>query len=621
MKHKIIYLFMLLTFSITVFSQSVGINTAKPNAKSGLHISERKDPANASPDVYNGLIIQRYTAAERDANFSPTTTEDGLTIYNTTEKCYNYYQSANAKWMSLCGTYSKAVYTTNCSNIKIFGTYTQGTSLNTSNYITIPVTVTEAGTYSIIAKTTNGYYFQKSGVFPNTGTFNVTLEGSGIPVNGPQTNTLTFEYDGTEDTTCNTKTVNVLGSQVSYSINCSNPTIAGDYNKGIDLDYNTNTVTISLSNVDTGGTVTFSTSTNNGVNFAASDVISTNSTSITLHGLGTPTSAGTYTYTFTTNGANPQACTFSVTFGTTIGNFDNPANRCLEIFNDGRRTDGYYWVKDSSGNKSKTYCDMTSGGWTLIKSISERGILVTDRTQDESWATQRVRNEITTETGIFNEYYFSLSSAKVNNIGNSGLGAKQYRMTIKEKGHTGTTLAEVESTTISPSTDYWGKDNYYNAVVTTGNLATGNFAGNTYTATGKVFGFTFEKPVTGGTSYLYNGAPFAATPPGLYSQANFYTGFYGGNGYAGANTPANNLTYTYPAGQTYIFNKYYVNDMFGLYMNSEQQANHHIGTCSNSTDDYGGASFCNAGWANWRPHNFNLRSGNYEGRILQYWVK
>lgn len=43
--------------------------------------------------------------------------------------------------------------------------------------------------------------------------------------------------------------------------------------------------------------------------------------------------------------------------------------------------------------------------------------------------------------------------------------------------------------------------------------------------------------------------------------------------------------------------------------------------CSNSTNDYGGASFCTSGWANWRAHNFNNLGGVYEGRVVQYWVK
>lgn len=611
MRNKIFYIFLLIFFSATAFGQ-VGINTSTPNSKTALDV--------VSKNNNTGILIPRLTTVQRDA-IGATSTEDGLTIYNTDEKCYNYYQSTNATWLSLCGTYQKSTYTVDCTSIKTFGTYTQGTSLNNSNYITMPVTVTKIGTYSIIVKTTNGYYFEKSGVFPNTGTFTITLDGSGTPVTGPQTDTLSFVYDGVTDTACTNKTINVLGSQVSYGINCGSTVVNGTYNKAVQLVYDTNTVTITLSNVDTAGTVSINSSTNNGVSFTTTEAITTSSTNITLHGVGTPTSAGNYTFTFTTNGANPQTCTFSVIFGTTTGTFANPANRCLEIYNDGKTADGYYWVKDASGNKYKTYCDMFNGGWTLIKSLSERQILVVERTQNESWSTQTVRNAVTTETGVFNEYAFSLSSATVNNIGSAGTGAKEYRFSIKEKGHTGTTLTEVESTTVSPVNDYWAKINYINAIVTDGNLATSNYSSYGNTTSGKLFGFDFSKPVTGNTPYKLNGVDFAINIPGLYSAANFYTGIYGGNGYAGSNTPANNLTYTYPTAQTYTFNKFYVNDMFGLYMNSETQLNHHIGTCSNSTDDYGGASFCNAGWTNWRPHNFNLRSGNYEGRIIQYWVK
>lgn len=590
----------------------VGINTTTPNIHSALDVVSKNNDT--------GVLVPRLTTAQRDA-ISVAAAEDGLTIYNTDEKCYNYYQSKTSAWLSLCGAYPKATYTTDCNSIKIFGTYTQGTPLNGSNYITVPVTVTKAGTYHIVAKTTNGYYFERSGVFPNSGNFTITLEGFNIPVTGPQTDTLTFVYDGITDTTCTDKTINVLGSQVSYSINCSGATVHGTYSSGVQLVYDENTVTIPLSNVATGGNVAITSSTNNGVSFTTTEPITTNSTSITLHGVGTPASAGTYTFTFSTNGANPQTCTFSIVFGTTIGTFVNPANRCLEIFAAGKTTDGYYWVKDSGGNKYKTYCDMSNGGWTLIKSLSERQILVIEKSQAESWATQGPRNTVTTETGIFNEYAFSLPAAAVNSIGSTGTGAREYRFSIKEKGHTGTTQSEVESSTVAPVNDYWTKANYVNAIVTDGNLTTGNYGSTGNTVNGKLFGFDFGKPVTGNTLYKLNGINFIALIPGLYSSANFFTGIYGGVGYAGTNIPANNITYTYPTNQTFTFNRYYVNDLFGLYMNTESQLNHHIGTCSNSTDDYGGASFCNAGWSNWRPHNFNMRNGNYEGRIVQYWVK
>jgi hypothetical protein len=610
-KHRKLYSLLIFLISLRLLSQ-VGINTVTPNPKAALHVMSKNNNT--------GILFPLLTTAQRDA-IGAAATEDGLIIYNTDQKCYNYYNAGNTAWISLCGNGQKAAYTTDCNSVKVYGSYTQGTPLNNNNYVSVSVTVTIGGTYNILAKTPNGYYFEKSGVFPGAGTYVINLNGVGTPVTGPQTDTLSFSYEGITDTTCTSKTVNVLSSQVSYGIICSGSSVSGIYNSPVQLDYNTNTVSIPLSNVNTAGTVNITTSTNNGVNFTTTENITAASTSFTLHGVGIPAGAGTYSYSFTTNGANPQVCTFNVTFGTTVGTFANPANRCLEIFSAGKTTDGYYWVKDASSNPYKTYCDMSNGGWTLIKSLSERQILVVEQTQNESWATQAARNAVTTETGIFNEYAFSLPAAAVSNIGNSTSTSKEYRFSIKEKGQTGTTVSDIESSTVAPINDNWVKNNYLNAIVADGNLATGNYTTYGNTTKGKIFGFDFVKPVTGVTLYKLNGVDFQLNIPGLYSQANFFTGIFGGNGYASNNTPANNLTYTYPGGQTYTFNKYYVNDLFGLYMNNESQLNHHIGTCSNSTDDYGGASFCNNGWANWRPHNLNLKSGNYEGRIIQYWIK
>lgn len=50
-------LIVLLTLLHLFSFAQVGINTDKPANYSGLHVSERKDPANANPDRYNGIII------------------------------------------------------------------------------------------------------------------------------------------------------------------------------------------------------------------------------------------------------------------------------------------------------------------------------------------------------------------------------------------------------------------------------------------------------------------------------------------------------------------------------------------------------------------------------------
>jgi hypothetical protein len=90
----------------------VGINTDKPNAYAGLHVSERKDPASANPDKYSGILIQRYTEEQRDAAYPQYGgfTEQSL-IYNTTEDCYNYWNNADQEWKSLCGKLGKSQFT------------------------------------------------------------------------------------------------------------------------------------------------------------------------------------------------------------------------------------------------------------------------------------------------------------------------------------------------------------------------------------------------------------------------------------------------------------------------------------------------------------------------------
>lgn len=603
MKNKTFYLFLLLCFSARIFSQ-VGINTTSPNPKSALEV--------VSKNNNTGVLIPRLTTVQRDA-IGAASTEDGLTIYNTDEKCYNYYQSTNAAWLSLCGTYQKAVYTTDCTNIKVFGTYTQGTSLNTSNYITMPITVTKAGTYDIVAKTTNGYYFEKSGVFPNTGTFTITLDGSGSPIAGPQTNTLSFVYDGLTDTACTTKTVSVLGSQVSYGINCSGAVVNGTYNKGVQLVYDDNTVIITLSNVDTAGTVSINSSTNNGVNFTTTESINQSSTNITLHGVGTPTSAGTYTYTFTTNGANPQTCTFSVTFETNLGTFANPANRCLEIYNDGKRTDGEYFIKGSGSDVVKTYCDMTNGGYTLIQSYSEKALL-TDadndlrNNQNLNWNGNKNYTAAVGASGIVTYRNFLLPLVVRQQIRSNTTG-NLYRVRIVE-----------DAVNLNTNGDAWAKNNY--AVFDFSTAGSNDFIGNGWTSlqvkiTSKLFGKNYNTTgVASGNYVTFDGQSW-----------NYAETYNIGNAKVishQSNPPNYAFTYTNTNGSTTSSNLVALDDIWGPY--SDSTFNHHIGKCRptlNGTtgigDDYQGVVECNGGLnVIYRtPHSFN----GGEGRYVQWFVK
>lgn len=581
---------------------------------------------NAQLDVSSnskGVLLPRLTIAQRDA--IPASLANGLLIYNTSTNCFNYYASSATKWLSLCGTYEPATFNLlNCNApAGASGTYTKGSSLNNTNSYTLVVNVTSVGTFQIVMKTNNGYSFSKSGNFTQTGSQTVVLEGQGTPVNGPQTDAISaVEFNGVQVTpNCTLPGINVVGNTTAVTINCGAATVHGIYLTSIPVD-GTNYIDVPVTAVTTAGTALVETTTINGIKFSSGSInITASTTNIRLYAQGTPVSAATNAYAFIAPGSS--SCSVNVAVKNSLGTFANPANKCLEILNNGVNIDGYYWIKDTSNNKFKTYCDMSNGGWTLVNSRSERQMLVVDKTQSMSLASMTSKNAVTTTTQVFNEYNFSVSAAVMNNIGSTA-GNKQIRIIIKQGGSTGTTASAVEASTVAPISDSWANENYWNVTILGGtNPYTQNYSSNLYTSEGKVFNIPFGKTVSGNTNYNFSGTPFASTPPGFYSQSGFFTGFYGARGYVTNNNTVNNVTYTYTSNtsKSFTFNKYYINDLFGLYHQTENQLNHHIGTCSNSTDDFGGTSDCNNGWSNWRPHNLNLKDGNYEGRILQYYVK
>lgn len=149
---KIQLLLMLLITSVITFGQ-VGINTGNPNINAGLHISERIDPAStAAPDKFNGVIIQRYTTAERNT-LSLGAAENGLTIYNKDTNCYDYWNGTSSKWSSICGKLGPSEFNVgsiDCStDISLNGSYTTDTGLTTSEYIKIKVNITSPGSYDL----------------------------------------------------------------------------------------------------------------------------------------------------------------------------------------------------------------------------------------------------------------------------------------------------------------------------------------------------------------------------------------------------------------------------------------------------------------------------------------
>lgn len=74
-----------------------------------------------------------------------------------------------------------ATYSINCSSVIVLGQYLKGTALTSSNKITLNVTVSVPGTYSIFTPLTNGVKFEATGYWATAGTHPVTLVGMGTP--------------------------------------------------------------------------------------------------------------------------------------------------------------------------------------------------------------------------------------------------------------------------------------------------------------------------------------------------------------------------------------------------------------------------------------------------------
>lgn len=201
-KNQLLVVFFALGMNI---SGQVGINTSKPNANTGLHVSERMNPASPNPDKINGVIIQRYTTTERNG-LSLSAADHGLTIFNKTENCYNYWDGTILQWKKLCGQMGSAVLDTsafNCSSdLEIAGKYMTNIGLTTNEYIKVKVKVDQIGAYDFKAyaqpvSANNGYSFSATGEFLSTGIQTVVLYGTGVPANG-QTDTFKLTLNGIE---------------------------------------------------------------------------------------------------------------------------------------------------------------------------------------------------------------------------------------------------------------------------------------------------------------------------------------------------------------------------------------------------------------------------------------
>lgn len=605
-----------------------------------------------------GFLTPRLTSQQINeiTQQAPVGAPDGLFVYNLTTKCFSYYDGENSKWVSLCSeTEPSDIVVESCDAAGPFpntaDAYKALSPLTSNHFYRIKLRVNEPGAYSVRINTENGYSFEKSGTFTETGVYTLDLPGQGIPENeanpGDVPTVLLNGTDITASLSCQLPIIPVAPADVVYEVDCnqsSSIVVYGEHIVGESLSRNEHYIELALS-VSVPGVAVIETEEKNGIVFR-SDVLNLviGDTTVYLYGAGTPTQTGTYTYT--PAGAN---CSVSVDVGTNLGNFDNPAINCLAIYELGVRDDGEYWVSidGNSNTPVRTMCDMTNGGYTLVWSYSEKTLRDTIPSTTagmsmhnaiaSSWGLQmdRPQNQVFSEGGEINYYNYRLATTTMKSIaevGNKTNSLYRFRIAYDPKD----------------MDDAWGNENYFvidfagsstSAIRNEDLLRTTATGGFNYDYTGpkvdgKVFNVQWSKNGINGQT-TFNNVQRSGTSGAFYYDINCAYGHhwdYGGLAVSTSTSITTTIT-TVEGNQMQIaFNPSWINNFWGT-VNAETNLNHHIGKCTGSTDEYSFTSttaspnICTP--ANQYPHSFNpvYNTTNpsvvdyYHGRVFQWWVK
>jgi hypothetical protein len=199
----------------------------------------------------------------------------------------------------------------NCLPVSISGNYVADSIIGNDNFITVDVNVTDIGTYKIFTDSVNGYSFEATGNFNNTGTNHVKLSCKGRPVSAG-TDHFAIHYD---TSICQASVV-VNSNAVAAAIfslqgapaKCMDDTVVGNYVKGTGLD-TSDKVNIQV-NVTTAGRYDISTNVVNGYSFSATGIFSaTGVQTVTMDAKGMPVKDGTDVFNVT---GNTSTCNFEV---------------------------------------------------------------------------------------------------------------------------------------------------------------------------------------------------------------------------------------------------------------------------------------------------------------------
>ncbi|MFT3681355.1 MAG: hypothetical protein QM791_13845 [Ferruginibacter sp.] len=202
-----------------------------------------------------------------------------------------------------------------CLPKTIAGTYTAGKNLADSNFIQAQVHVTQAGDYTIVSDTVNGFSFRASGSFADTGLVFVKLTGRGTPA-AEDTSSFTIRYGNSHcvmDVIVASANPEATFTLFGAPATCNPASVGGSYITGVPLGSNDSAI-ITVQ-VTQPGTYTIFTNEVNGYKFSSSGTLAAGKQTIVLKSIGAPVSAGTDRFTITAGGSS---CTFDVAVSSPI---------------------------------------------------------------------------------------------------------------------------------------------------------------------------------------------------------------------------------------------------------------------------------------------------------------
>jgi hypothetical protein len=321
-----------------------------------LQIKEKENVVDDALNAYRGVALPRVTLSEKkqlypmfladpndpasgpNADYAANKatldkTHTGLIVYNLVEDddkelCLGLNQWNGEQWDCFQQKASPAQFEIQCGTLEVRGDYGDGIALNSSNYLRVEVEITRIGSYSISASFApasplgdNGYFFELSGTFYATGTFFLTIPGTGQPKVHTQGADLLELSDDTPDQFVLTSTgggldcgfeVNVrsTAARPEFNIDCGATVVQGAYFEDVPLSSTpgvtgeSNRIKVTLRDIPPtafGAVAILETNSVDGFSFKGQAVLTSNPQDVYLEGTGVPRGLNDKIFTITTN--------------------------------------------------------------------------------------------------------------------------------------------------------------------------------------------------------------------------------------------------------------------------------------------------------------------------------